>query len=414
VIGEVGPIWRSIRRHRAFALLVTEVALGFFIIGNLWATIRWYAEKTLPPAGHHELDVVEVVSRRALAAGDADGARLEALRARERATLMALPDARTVAAVSSTQIDDRWGMPSLFWAEGGQAAEETGCPGVSRGQDGVVAGWEAAAEPTLGAVLDMRLVTGTFFGPGATFLPDTVVVTRCLAKALWGDQPVLGRTLLSNRRPAARVVGVIDDVRLRVAFLYQTNVTAIYPVPVDDLRLARWVVRTAPGQADVVRAAAVPALDALDGGEHLVTARRFALEGTYSANVAWGTALLLAAVGAMLGVVAILGNMSVAAFLVADRRRVIGVRRALGATRWDIFRYLVIENLLPTQLGNLAGLLLLLATLPAAKLRFTGLHYEVTDALGTAFLLSLGGVLAKLVPALNATRVPPSEITRTL
>jgi putative ABC transport system permease protein len=414
-MGELGPIWRSMRRHRAIALLITEVALGFFIIGNLWATIRWYAEKTVPPAGNHELDVVEVVSRRVMADDDPDGDRLLGLRALERAALTALPDARTVAAVASTQIDDRWGVPSLFWSEGGRAADVTACAGVARGEGGVVAGWEAAAEPPLGEVLDMRTVAGTFFGPGGTAAPDTVVVTRCLAEALWGSgAAALTQTLRSNRRPPARVVGVIDDVRLRVAFLYQTTVTAIYPVPVDDQRLARWVVRTTPGRADAVRAAVVPALDALGGGEHLVTARRFTLEGTYSSAVAWGTVWVLAFVGALLGAIAILGNLAVAAFLVGDRRRIIGVRRALGATRWDIFRYLVIENLLPTQVGNVAGLVLLLATLPAAKLRFTGLHYDVTDALGTAFLLSLGGVLAKLLPALRATRVPPSEITRTL
>src|SRR5262249_13960855 len=155
--------------------------------------------------------------------------------------------------------------------------------------------------------------------------------------------------------------------RLRVAFLYQPHVTAIYPVPADDPRVARWVVRTAPGRADAVRAAAGPALDALGDGERLVTARLCAVDGAYSARGARGTAILLASVAGMLGVVAVLGNFAVAAFVMADRRRVIGVRRALGATRWDIFRYLVIENLMPTQLGNLAGLAIVLATLPAAK-----------------------------------------------
>ena len=56
----------------------------------------------------------------------------------------------------------------------------------------------------------------------------------------------------------------------------------------------------------------------------------------------------------------------------------------------------------------------MLASLPAAKLRFPGIHFDVIDALGTAFLLTLGGVLAKLLPALRATRIPPSVVTRSL
>jgi putative ABC transport system permease protein len=86
----------------------------------------------------------------------------------------------------------------------------------------------------------------------------------------------------------------------------------------------------------------------------------------------------------------------------------------MGARRWDIFRYLLIENILPTQLGNALGLLLTLATVPAAKARFSGLTFGAADALGTALLLTVGGILAKLLPALRATRIPPSEVTRAL
>jgi putative ABC transport system permease protein len=411
---ELGPIWRSIRRHRSFTLLIVEVALGFFIIGNLVMTMRWYMGKTLPPPGHRQDDVVEVTVRRPLR--DDDGpARLRDLRWRERAALQRLPGVRDVAAVSSTQIDDRWGFPGLFWTEAGAARGPSRCAGVERAQGDTVAGWDVATEPALARVIDLTFVEGD---ARALLAADTVIVTRCLAEALFGDAPgaALGHTLWSTRRLPARITAVVEDVRLRVPLLYQTQVTALYATPDDDARLARYLLRTEPDHAHGVRAAVGPAIAAVDGDDpdRRVEARLFEPETTVTAGNARGTVIVLAVVGGIMGTLAVLGNLAVAAFLVGDRRRVIGVRRALGATRWDIFRYLLIENLIPTQLGNLLGLVTLLATLPAARARFSGIRFTLADALATAFLLTLGGVLAKLLPALRATRIPPSEVTRSL
>jgi hypothetical protein len=377
-------VWRSVRRQRSFLPLVVEVALGFFIIANLWMTIRYYASATLPGSGHREVDVLEVTSRHPTFEADPGAARLRALRARELGALGALPGVRAVAPVSSTEIDDRWMMPTTFWSPPGAAAGPSACAGV----EGRPAAWAA----------------------------DTVVVTRCLADALFGGAPAVGRTLLSDRRPPARIVGVVDDVRMHVPFLYQTRVTALYAADaVDDPRHARVLVRVEPGRGDEVRAAATAALEALEPSrDRLIVVRPFSLAGTHCEKIARGTAIVLITIVGVLGVLAVLGNMSVAAFVVGARRRVLGVRRAMGARRWDIFRYLLIENILPTQLGNALGLLLTLATVPAAKARFSGLTFGAADALGTALLLTVGGILAKLLPALRATRIPPSEVTRAL
>jgi putative ABC transport system permease protein len=407
---EVGPIWRSVRRHRVFALLVIEVALGFFIIGSLIVTIRWYRAKTRPRPGHLEEDVVEVVSRRPAAPPEAAAA----TRARERAALAALPDARGVAAVSASQIDDRFSIPSLFWSPDGAGAS-SGCDGVARSREGAVVGWDVAADPELAAVVALRFVEGAPSRPGASAgstAPGTALVTRCLAHALFGDAPAVGRVLLSNRRAPARIAGVIEDVRMHVPFLFQTHVTAIYPAADDDARVARWFVRAAPGRGAALRAAVEPAL--APGPDARVTARLFTEADTSAGHIASGTAFVLCVVGGSLGLLAVLGNLAVAAFLVSERRRIIGVRRALGATRWDIFRYLLIENLIPTQLGNLLGLLVLLANLPIVKARFAGIELRASDMVLTGALLTFGGVVAKLFPALRATRIPPSVVTRSL
>ena len=284
-------------------------------------------------------------------------------------------------------------------------------PRSARSPDGAVVGWAAGAGPGLVEALDLTLVEGA---PARGPLPG-VLVTRCLRDALFGGGPALGRVLRSNHYPPAPIVGVVEDVRLNDRFLYQTQVTAIYPVVGGDPRVFRALLRTEPGRAEAVRAAAAAALARVTGADDgVLTARTFSEANTRTAEIARGTVFLLIYVGGLLGLLAILGNFAVAAFIVGDRLRVIGVRRALGATRWDVLRYLLIENVLPTQLGNLLGLLVVLASLPAAKLRFAGIRFDIIDAVVTAFLLSLGGVVAKLVPALRATRIPPSVVTRSL
>jgi putative ABC transport system permease protein len=420
---DLGPIWRSIRRHRAFSLLVLEVTLGFFIVANLVITIRWYDSKGLPPSGHREQDLVEVMLR-APASRAPSGAGAFAA---DEAALAGLPGVRRVASVSATQIDDRWALPAVFWTDAterrGWGAEDeavgargpaNACAGADRSADGTIAGWPVEADAALAETVDLRFVEGA--APRADSAAGGVIITRCLRDALFGGAPALGELLHSTRHPPARIVAVVEDVRMRVAFLFQTQVLAIYPPPVGDERSIRFLVRTEPGRAPEVRAAAARVLAAGSDGapdpDRLVSARLFSLAGTRSALAASGTVVILGLVAVCLGVVSILGNLAVAAFFVGDRRRVIGLRRALGATRWDILHYLLLENFLATQIGNGLGLVLTLLFLPGAQKRFAGLHMSLADVLVAAAMLSLSGALATLVPAWRATRIPPSEISR--
>ena len=123
---------------------------------------------------------------------------------------------------------------------------------------------------------------------------------------------------------------------------------------------------------------------------------------------------LLAAVCLIVLIVTLAGIMGLTGYWVQQRTRQIGIRRALGARRRDILRYLQLENLLLVGAGALLGLM-------AAYLVNLWLmhHYELPRLpwtylpVGAGLLLVLGQ-LAVLSPALRASRVPPVVATRSV
>ena len=121
--------------------------------------------------------------------------------------------------------------------------------------------------------------------------------------------------------------------------------------------------------------------------------------------------LLLAAAAGLLFVTA-LGIAGLASFWVQQRRRSIGIRRAIGATRGDILRYVQTENFLIVSGGIVLGMLLAYAVN-----LWLMTHYELPRLpflylpIG-AVLLWLLGQGAVLGPALRAAAVPPVVATR--
>jgi putative ABC transport system permease protein len=209
------------------------------------------------------------------------------------------------------------------------------------------------------------------------------------------------------------IVGVIDKLQSPWAQIKDENAesTLISAVRMKS-DYSVFLVRTEPGQVDrVMRDAEAALLKAeprrlILGKDTLVEdrARRYRDDKA--------VAMMLMTVTALLLLVTASGIIGMATLWVNQRRKQIGVRRALGARRFDILRYFLVENLLITTGGIVLGLVLAMGLnqLLVSKLELERLPLGYL-AIGAAVLWVLG-LLAVYGPAWRASSTAPAIATR--
>ena len=112
-------------------------------------------------------------------------------------------------------------------------------------------------------------------------------------------------------------------------------------------------------------------------------------------------------------VMAVIGLYGVIAFLATQRTQEIGVRMALGASRFNILRLILWEGLRLVAIGGAVGLAAAFALSRLLKSLLYGVGpHDPVSFLGVALLLAMVGLLATLVPARSAMKVEPVEALR--
>ncbi len=119
------------------------------------------------------------------------------------------------------------------------------------------------------------------------------------------------------------------------------------------------------------------------------------------------------AAGAAALFLAALGIYAIKGFMVVSRTPEIGIRKALGATHWDIMSMVFREGLVLTVVGVFFGLLLGLGVARvAASLLYGVSPIDPVSVVATVVLLALTAVLAGLIPARRAARIDPMAALR--
>jgi putative ABC transport system permease protein len=243
-----------------------------------------------------------------------------------------------------------------------------------------------------------------------------VIVTQALAQALYPGAPsVVGRKMFFGTGADAtesQIVGVVQRLQTPGA---ATGMRGEYSVIVPmrtSIPAAQFAVRTDPAQRDRIMRDAEVALRKITPYPVIVKVKSLddmrANRYRDDRTLAW----MLVAVSALLLLVTASGIVGMTTLWISQRRKQIGVRRALGARRVDILRYFITENLLITSGGIAAGLVLavglnqfLVAQLEMSKMPIGYL------AAGSG-LLWLLGLFAVSGPARRASAISPAIATR--
>lgn len=106
--------------------------------------------------------------------------------------------------------------------------------------------------------------------------------------------------------------------------------------------------------------------------------------------------------------------------IVRERTKEIGIRRAVGATPWSIASQVVLESVILTASAGYVGVLSGMGVLALIRLMMAGGEAEffknpdvsVASALQALAILVVCGVLAGLMPARRAVRIPPVQALR--
>lgn len=408
---QIKPILAALRRHKAGTLLIAmQIALTLAIVCNALFIIQQRIAHLSEPTGIDEANIFVVKNEWV---GAPDTIKVDAMMREDLQVLRQVPGVQDVT-------------PSNSYPLRGNGWDDAVKLNPEQLQDTSGATIYFADEHFIDT-LGLKLTAGRNFRAEEIghmdmrykLAPPVVIVTKALADKLFPDGNAVGKTIYLIGGPAT-VVGVVDLLqaqsvdRWASGFAYRS---VIVPERLAMSLGAFYIVRTKPGQRDSAMRAAYTALFAHnprrvinddDGMLSFSEVRSRAYERDR------GMAILMGVISVVLLAITAAGIVGLTSFWVGQRRKQIGVRRALGATRDDILRYFMTENLLISFGGVLLGAFLAIAVNLWLVTRFEMHRLSMAYLLIGMVILLLLGQGAVLAPAMRASRVPPVEATRSV
>jgi putative ABC transport system permease protein len=405
---ELRPILSAMRRNKVGAILIgVQMAITLAILCNALFIIEQRITLSKRPTGLDESNIF-VINNQWVGSPTDLPAKLQA----DLAALRATPGVVDAVASNSYPLNNGGSTEGILLAP--EQKEPTALTALY-----------LVDEHGLNA-MGLKLIAGRNFNAdevidkaGYTDLnpPAAVIITKALADKAFPGKSAVGESIYSEfPKKRVPIVGVVD--RLQVPWTqaggwgskFNDNSTLM---PFRFVAgYIHYIVRARPGQIKQVQKAAEKALIDLDRARVIEKNWTLTEARTDAYQDDRGLVVILSVVCAALVAVTAFGIVGLTSYWVAQRRRQIGIRRALGATRQAIVRYFQTENFLIAAGGSLIGVGLAVSLNLWMVSTFEMERLHVGFAFIGALLVLLLGQVAVLWPALRAASIPPALATR--
>jgi putative ABC transport system permease protein len=409
---QIKPILAAMRHHKAGTVLIAlQIALTLAIVCNALFIIQQRTARMSRPSGVDDANLFVI---RSDWADKSDPQRIDV---QMQADLIAL---RQLGSVQDAAPANSFPLHGTGWGNFIKLQPDQ----VKMTTDSAI---YFADDHTL-ATLGTHLIAGRNFTaseigaqqPRDAMHSAQVIISKDLAQRLYPDGSALGKTIyVSMGRTPSTVIGITDTLQAHMvgswAGPYAYNAVLVPARLLNDYTY--YVVRARPGQLAAALRDAPKALyaqsrmriiDRKDGVMTFAQVRQHA----YERDV--GMAILMGIISVVLLAITAAGIVGLTSFWVGQRRKQIGVRRALGATRGDILNYFLTENLLIGIGGVLVGAMLAIGINLWMVTQFEMARLSLAYVVAGVVALLLLGQGAVLAPALRASHVSPVEATRSV
>ncbi len=253
---------------------------------------------------------------------------------------------------------------------------------------------------------------------------NIAVLGRDVKKALFGDEDPIGKDVKVGGYPF-RVVGVMSDLG---QFFGQSRDNSIF-IPIStfekyykDIPMPEvvFVIVARPRSREVVKVTIEEIKDVLrrrrqvpiGGKDTFGVSSQDSLLDIYN-QLTGATYLVLTAVSAVALMIGGIGVMNIMLVSVTERTKEIGIRKAVGATHFDILSQFLIEAVVLTAIGGIIGLLIgegvsLLINTYSPLPAFVPL-WAILVGIGMSAMV---GIVFGMYPAWKAARLDPIEALR--
>ena len=269
--------------------------------------------------------------------------------------------------------------------------------------------------PDYFATLGIRLIAGRAFTEHDNAdAPEVAIVDERVARSAWPGETAIGKRF---RGPAWRGGGWVDVIGV-VAHVRTTGLE-VDPAPQIYWSYRQWTqdrmvlaVRSAT-ESETPTAPVIRAIRSVDPEQSVYDVRTMSEIVDRSLARRRLTTVLVAGFGGLALMLAAVGVYGVVAYGVTERRREFGIRAALGATRRDVTRLVVLQGTSMAIVGSAVGLLLAIAADGIMSTLVYGVASpDVASLLGaTALLMSVAGI-ASYIPARRAASVEAGAALR--